>query len=373
MSPPETQDLSQVQVRADCSHFNGYKPCRPHKLRGVHCKDCPEFTPQGPNLLIIKLQAAGEVIRNTPLLHRIKKEWPNARIFWLTRYPDLIPKDQVFKVLPWSFESTLILKDIEFDLLYSLDKDLDACALANQIRSKVKKGFIQKNGAIVAFDEDARPKWVRGVFDDLMKASTLHYVEETFEVCGFKFQDEPYLLPKFSSPQVGIDRTKRVIALNTGVGDAWKPRRYSVTRWSELARKLIETGHEVFLAGGQQEDAINREIAQNSGAKYFGTFPMLDFMGLLDQADVIVSGVSFAFHVGVGLGKKIVLLNNTFNRHEFYMYGRGVVLEPKLDCLMCYKNDFDANCVTRDCMDLISAQTVFEAVVNSVRAPSSSA
>jgi heptosyltransferase-2 len=161
---------------------------------------------------------------------------------------------------------------------------------------------------------------------------------------------------------VDIAGNKRVIALNTGVGDAWKPRRYSIHRWAELAHTLLAQGNEVFLAGGPQEDEMNREIARRSGAKYFGTFPMIEFMGLLDRAELIVTGVSFAFHVAVGLKKKIVLLNNTFNRYEFYMYGRGVALEPKLDCLMCYKNDFDEACPTRDCMDLIEPQAVLEAI-----------
>jgi heptosyltransferase-2 len=105
--------------------------------------------------------------------------------------------------------------------------------------------------------------------------------------------------------------------------------------------------------GGPAEEPTNRAIAKASGAKYFGTYGMTDFIGLLSLADAVVTSVSFAFHLAVGLKKPMVLLNNTFNPHEFYMYGRGVVLQPELDCLMCYKNDFDDQCVTRDCMDLI--------------------
>jgi heptosyltransferase-2 len=143
----------------------------------------------------------------------------------------------------------------------------------------------------------------------------------------------------------------------------WKPRKYSPERWAELARQLVAGGrHEVVVCGGPAEDAQNREIARESGARYFGHFPMLEFIGLLSLADTVVTSVSFAFHVGVGLGKKIVLLNNTFNRAEFHTYGRGVILEPEVPCLMCYKNDFDEKCVTRDCMDLVRPERVVEAV-----------
>jgi heptosyltransferase-2 len=351
-------------IKTDCAHFNGYKPCRPHKEKGVHCNGCPDYRANGPLILVIKLRAAGEVIRNTPLLRKIQAEHPGAKIFWLTQYPELLPREPIHKILPWGFESSLILEDIEFDVLYSLDKDLEACALANRVRAKKKKGFTQKNGVILPFDEDSRRKWTTGAFDDLMKANRRHYIEEIFEICGFEFSNESYWLPNFEAPSVDLDRKRKIIALNTGAGDMWKPRLYSEKRWQELAKLLIAQGHEVFLTGGPSEHERNQRIAQASSAKYFGTFPFLKFIGLLSLADVIVTSVSFAFHVGIGLGKPIVLLNNTFNPFEFYMYGKGKVLQPELDCLMCYKNDFDSQCVTRDCMDLISSERVAKEVIS---------
>ena len=350
--------VNHMLIRSDCRHFNGYKPCAPHKKSGVHCENCSEYAPTGPNLLIIKLQAAGEVIRNTPLLERLHKDYPGARIYWLTQYPELIPRAQVHKVLKWGFDASLILESLEFEVVYSLDKDLEACALADKVRAKTKKGFRQHNGAILPYDSDSLRKWEAGAFDDLMKANTRHYVEETFEICGFKYSGEKYALPEFKAPKLDFDGSKPLVALNTGAGDAWKPRKYSATRWAEVARSLLAQGAQPILVGGPQEHELNQKIAAESGAPYLGTFPMLEFIGLLSRMDAIVTSVSFAMHVGVGLGKQIVLLNNTFNRHEFYLFGKGVILEPKLDCLMCYKQDFDSNCPTRDCMDLIPADRV---------------
>ena len=349
-------------MRTDCKQFNGYKPCRPHKEDGRHCDNCSEYAPQGPVILVIKLRAAGEVIRNTPLIHKILQAKPNAQIFWLTEYPDLVPVEAVYKVLKWGFESATVLQDVEFDTIYSLDKDLDACALANKIKSRSKKGFTQKNGTILPFDEDARPKWECGIFDDLMRENKKHYVEEIFKICGFKFNDEKYWLPKYRVPALDVDTHKKVVVLNTGAGEAWRPRRYSLESWGCVARALIDQGREVILAGGPAEDGINKRISQMTGAKYYGTFSYLDFIGLLSIADVIATSISFAFHVAVGLGKPVVALNNTFNRNEFYMYGKGEILEPNLPCLNCYKNDFDETCVTKNCMDLIKPLDVVSAI-----------
>lgn len=55
-------------VRDDCLHFNGYKPCQPHKDHGVHCEKCPYFKAIPARILILKVGLAGEVLRCTPLL-----------------------------------------------------------------------------------------------------------------------------------------------------------------------------------------------------------------------------------------------------------------------------------------------------------------
>ena len=55
-------------VRRDCLHFRGDMPCAPHKTDGVHCADCPDFKPRRGRMLIVKLGAAGDVVRTTLLL-----------------------------------------------------------------------------------------------------------------------------------------------------------------------------------------------------------------------------------------------------------------------------------------------------------------
>ena len=60
--------------------------------------------------------------------------------------------------------------------------------------------------------------------------------------------------------------------------------------------------------------------------------------------------------------------SSIFNRAEFHLYGRGVILEPDLPCLMCYKNDFDENCRITNCMDLIQADSISEKVDELVQA-----
>jgi ADP-heptose:LPS heptosyltransferase len=355
-------------INEDCIHFGGYKPCRYNKQdETLHCHTCTNYQKVGEKILILKLGAAGEVLRNTPLLRRLKKEYPNSRVFWLTEYPELVPKNDIFRVYDFNQREVELIKDVEFDILYSLDKHEEIGALANRIKSKIKKGFSQKDGVIVPFDKDTEHKWVTGVFNDEMKKNKKHYIEEIFEICGFDFREEKYMLPDYTVPGVELDRTKKIVAVSTGASLAWRPRIYSKENYTNLTNKLFDGGYEVMLIGGPLEDKRNREISEKTGAKYFGVLPYSEVIGLLSLADVVVTPVTFALHAAVGLEKRVVLLNNVFNKNEFYLYNRGVILEPPVPCLMCYKNDFDEKCHTKNCLDLIKPEKIVEEVNGQIK------
>ena len=78
-------------VHRDCRHFRGELPCKPHKQSGVICDGCPEYDPFDMRILIVKLAAAGDVIRTTPLLRKLRAEHPRAWITWLKRDTSLDP------------------------------------------------------------------------------------------------------------------------------------------------------------------------------------------------------------------------------------------------------------------------------------------
>lgn len=120
-----------------------------------------------------------------------------------------------------------------------------------------------------------------------------------------------------------------------------------------MAKDLKQEGYGVLLLGGEQEEEKNIRIAKNSGAFYPGHFPLNKFISLIDQCDLIVTAVTMALHIAIGLEKKIVLFNNIFNKSEFELYGLGEILEPDVDCKGCYKKFCD-----RDCMNLIRVDDV---------------
>jgi len=357
--------MSLRSVHTDCLHLDGYKPCPPHKRYGAVCEDCADYRPLSFRVLILKVGAAGEVIRNTPVLHRLRELYPHAEITWVTDFPDFIPRSFVHKVLKYDWKSVNLIQEQEYDLLLSLDKETHVCAVANRMRAKVKKGFLlDVNGKIVPADEDARRKWLTGIFDDLMKMNTKHYVEEIFEICGWQWAGEKYILEGAKTPEPPFrkDGSRPLIGLNTGAGSIWPTRIWPEDKWRELIGALTSAGHDVLLLGGPDEHGKNLRLAEATGARYEGVKGFLEFSGLVGLCDVVVTSVTMALHIAIALERRIVLLNNIFNGVEFHLYGLGSIVQPDLDCLACYKRAFDAGCPPDTCIDLITVEAVLREI-----------
>lgn len=352
----------------NCIFFNGYKPCSHHKHKGSICDGCLEYIPVNFRTLILKIGAAGEVIRNTTVLHRLNALHPQGEITWLTDFPDFIPRSFVHRVLQYNWKNVQMLFEEEYDLLLSLDKEHHVCAIANKIKAHEKKGFLlDKQGKIIPADHNSERKWLTGVFDDLMKANQKHYIEETFEICGWRWAGEKYILEDFNVPLLSFQKSsKPLIGLNTGAGSIWPTRIWPDNFWAELISCLKAKGYQIVLLGGPDEDEKNRKLATSAGAYYEGLKSFRDFSGLISLCDTVVTAVTMALHIAIALNKKIVLLNNIFNRHEFHLYGLGSVLEPDVPCKACYKRAFDASCVVPNCMELISVESVSEEVTLSL-------
>jgi len=343
-----------MDIHVDCRFFRGDRPCTFHKEEGVHCEGCPYYQKVIKQILIIKLGAIGDVIRTTPILYKLKELYPEAEITWITYTPEVVPSI-VDHPMNFELKNILLLRSIKFDLLYNLDKDLEACALANQVSADVKKGFKLEFGRCTPIDRNSEDKWLTGLFDDMNQANQKSYPQEIFEMCGYQFQGERYILD-VAPEKWDIAEKHPLIGLNTGCGERWSTRLWPLAYWAELAKKLKESGFGVLLLGGEREDEENRRIANDSGSTYLGHFPLKKFFTLMDQCDLIVTAVSMALHIAIALNKKLVLFNNIFNRNEFELYGLGEIIEPDVECLGCFRGECPKNC-----MDLINPRQVFEA------------
>ena len=127
-------------VKIDCRNYLGDKPCKPHKESGINCPDCEFYDSISEKILIIKLEAGGDVIRTTPLLRKIKEKMPHSYITWVSNFPELLPS-QVDCKIKLDSKSIQWLTALQFDIIYNLDKEPAAIALTELIDAKEKYGF----------------------------------------------------------------------------------------------------------------------------------------------------------------------------------------------------------------------------------------
>jgi heptosyltransferase-2 len=302
------------------------------------------------------------VIRTTPLLLRLRQVYPQAEITWLTQSPEVLPAE-VDRILGFDLPNIVSLQSDHFDVLINLDKDREAIALAESVSAERKEGFGMdaRTGKCTPINERSRHKWMTGLFDDINQNNTKSYPEEIFEMCGFKFAGEKYILD-VEGHTWNLPEPSPLVGLNTGCGGRWTTRLWPDGHWIELIRQLRSSGTGVLLLGGPQEHEKNVHLASVTGAAYMGIFPLRQFISLMSQCDVVVTAVTMALHIAIGLNKKLVLFNNIFNCHEFELYGLGEIVEPPVECKGCFKGTCE-----HDCMSLISPAEVYSAVQRILR------
>jgi len=351
-----------MDIQYRCRHFRGDVPCQPHKEQGVECSSsCPEKEITDFNLLVIKLGAQGDVIRTTPILTRLRKDYPRGRIFWLTHYPEVLPEIVDHK-LPFNIASVLWLKALHFEVGINLDKDPEACALMEDLSIKQRYGFGLQEGMPAPLNSLAEHKFLTGISDRLSQDNRQHYLEEMFQICGWEYDGEEYILPSTKQNDV-IDQFQPegiVVGLNTGCGGRWTSRLWPELYWEKLVGQLKELGYYVLLLGGPEEDEKNRRLSQKTEAHYVGVYPIREFMGLVKKCDVIVTAVTMALHFAIGMKIPVVLLNNIFNPHEFHFFTSAEILAPDKPC-ECY---YRPTCrYERSCMWELSPERVCDAIV----------
>lgn len=303
----------------------------------------------------------GDVIRTTPLITRYKQLYPNAKFTWVTLFPDILPKTHVHEILKLNIETVLYLENTNWDIAINLDKEKEASALLLKVKSIEKYGFILSEGVSQPINSLAEHKFLTGLFDDVSKANKKNYCTEIFEICGLQYKGENYLLDNHEEKNYtwNFDKSKTTIGLNTGCGDRWTTRLWSIDKWVELAKKLMAENHTVVLLGGPQEHERNLQIQNGSGALYLGYFPLQQFINLIHQCNLIVTQVTMGMHLALGLQKKLVLMNNIFNPHEFDLFDKGEIVSPQKECKCFYRG----TCIDGiSCMEDLNSTAVFESV-----------
>jgi len=360
-----------------CKNFNGYKPC--FSDHNCYTDGCKNHKPMGTKILIINLDAMGDVVMTTAQLHGIKRKYPISTIYWVTLKisAEILHNNPLIdKVFVYDFETLSILPHIKFDVAMNVDKSLRSGALLMSANANEKLGFgIDDNGKIIPMNPEAEYNYRLGMDDHLKfkvnQRTGQDYLAETFKLdykrdeYVFSFTNEEKMFIENYKKEIGILDTDKVIGFNTGCSNTFPNKKMTVDQHIELINQFFNIGDfKIMLLGGPEDAERNNQIAGYFDNKVINT---PNNNGIRKGAcyesipQVIITGDSFGMHLAIALKKHVIAWFGLSCWTEIDLYDRGIKLYPEhLECAPCWKKvcPFDLECVKSIDLNKIVAETV---------------
>lgn len=370
---PATAETREIAF--DCRFFLSDRPCVWHKSEGALCT-CDHYQKVEQRLLIIKLDAMGDVLRTTALLPALDQAHPGSAITWITRresVPLLQRNPFITEVITYGEDALLQLQTRSFDRVINLDAGKTSAALASLAKAKKKDGFLLDASGYVQPTNDAARRWLEmGVFDDQKRQNTRTYQDLMLEIVGlsgaphryvFELSEEERARGRAHLERLGIDLSRLVIGLNTGAGRRWELKQWREEGYLELMERLAQKHAAQFvLLGGPEERERHQRLLSRSRVPLVDSGcdnPVRHFAAIVATCDVVVCGDTLAMHLALALGRRTIVLFGPTSSAEIEIYGCGEKIAPQMECLVCYKPTCD---FVPNCMDLITVDMVEAAV-----------
>lgn len=370
------------KYRLDCQYFSGYKPCQFKRS----CQGCNHFKPRGSSIVILSLEALGAVIRSTCLLPPIKRKFPDCHITWITlpqSKPLLVNNPLIDRIVTLEPASVFELQYLQFDVLYAVDKSIQAGSIAQVIQAREKFGFgVNPQGQIVPFNPYGYFQYDVGLNDDLKffqnKKPETQQITETMDLewardpYVFSFTQEELqsllaikheLQQKFSNHP--HQNPLRMIGYNTGCSDLYPYKKFTVEKATELVanwRRHFPHNPVLLLGGREDRDRQNRIKESFANDPYVVNTPTDQGlrMGIiwLGAADVVFSGCSLGMHIAIALNKPTIAWFGVSCSHEIDLYDQGIKLEAQVECSPCWKKSCNQ---PKKCFDSVSLEEIMAA------------
>lgn len=361
-----------MKIHTDCRHFQGSRPCTPHKQNGLVCEVCASYEPVSRRILIIKLDSMGDVLRTTSILPALREEHPVCFITWVTRREsvELIANNPLLDEL-LVFETGALGQILarKFDLALGLDMSRDSGALCALALAADKRGFsLNPAGALFPLNKDAEEWFFMGLNDGLKKKNTKSYQQILLELCGlpaaslhppqYYVTEEEFRYGRDLLLELGLDTARPVVGLNTGSGSRWKMKSLPFEQLKSLIEKLAPA-YQVLLLGGPEEVEKNAHLSRITGAPDSGCGHSLrQFAGIVSQCRLVITGDTLALHLALAQRKQVIAVFGPTSAHEIDLFQRGDKFSSAADCLCCYLPACDRN---PTCMELISIDDIVRA------------
>ena len=292
------------------------------------------------NILIVKLSAAGDVVRTTPLLRRL-----SGSVTWITAAKNGVLLDGLADNLRhFSWEERARALDIAYDLAINLEDTLEVALFLKNVRpaeifgayADSSKRLRYTNNSKCWFDLSLISAHGKLRADKLKSQNRQTYQELVFEGLGFRFAGETYLLPDPIETGLSGD-----VAIAADAGPIWPMKKWAY--YEELKQQLEDRGLVVNVLPKRPSLLEHLADVRNHGC--------------------LISGDSLPMHFALGTRTRCVTLFTCTSPWEIYDYGiQKKIISPLLEEFF-YKRGYNERATTA-----ITVDQVFDAVLAQLEA-----
>ena len=358
-------------------------------------------------ILLIKLSALGDVVHTFPVLNKLRRRYPAARIDWLASpgVAELLAHNPAISnviefsrdewATPWRLTPFIgaarlvaTLRAAEYDLVLDLQGQLRSAIFAFGAGAPVRIGFDKPRAAVWQTlsrkipDEAKKHAW-QGAREGSFLAYTHHIplptldahpVERYLGVAPMLGLDDG--APDFSFP-IPPEASTRIDALLDYYGIAksrlaamapgtnWETKQWRSEGFAEVARHLLQKGFAVALIGSDRERAVCAEVARLApgAVDLAGETTLPELAALIRRATICLTNDSGPMHLAVALDRAVVSIFGPTDQVWAGPYRRdGAVLRVELPCSPCYLRELRRCNFGHACMKDVAASAVIERV-----------
>jgi ADP-heptose:LPS heptosyltransferase len=373
-----------------------------YKVRRLFAAPKPEAGP-ARNILFIQLSEMGSMVLLSPLVHKVRKAHPGAGLYFLTFHYTasgltllgMIDEDKILTLRTSGIAVFLrdviallcVFRRVRFDITFDLELFSRASALLSSFSgAPVTAGFDNfmaeglYRGDFLTHPVTYNPH--RHISRNFL--SLFHALEEPHDSLPHTKQvipPEEATLPPFSFPEEevatfrrklhaahpSLAKVERLVILNPNSSQLMPLRRWPLTSYLALARRLMERPGLGIVVTGMPEEAADADficssLAHDRVKSLVGFTTMRELLALYNIANLLVSNDSgppqFAALAGIPaivlFGPETPELYGSLNPGAVHIY-KGLQCSP---CITAYNNR-QSPCRNNVCMQAITVDEVY--------------
>jgi heptosyltransferase I len=357
-------------------------------------------------ILLIKLSAVGDVVHTIPVLNKLRRRYPSARIDWLAtpaiaellRYHSGITNVVEFArnewLRPWrwsAFASSARLAGklnaVGYDLVIDLHGQFRTAVFTCATGAPVRIGFDRPRARVWEASDRVLPaaaqrhawsgaregSWIAYTHHIRVPTLDVHAVDRYLSVGPMLGLDNGAADFSFTIPDSASMRIEALLHRH-GIGDRlltiapgtiWETKHWLSDRFAEVARHFIQNGFGVALMGSGREVPICNEVAAAAPgvANLAGQTSLPELAALIRRSTICLTNDSGPMHLAVALARPVVSVFGPTDALWIGPYQRpDAVLQASLPCSPCYLRVLSRCPHSHACMHAVTSPEVIRRI-----------